>query len=44
VFGSRGALRALARHIDSPQETLLAELGRASRLCPELESALRTAG
>jgi hypothetical protein len=43
VFGSRGALRALARHIDSPQETLLAELGRASRLCPELESALRTA-
>jgi hypothetical protein len=43
VFGSPGALRALARHIDSPQETLLAELGRASRLCPELESALRTA-
>ena len=43
VFGSRGAMRALARHIDSPQETLLAELGRASRLYPELESALRTA-
>jgi SNF2 family DNA or RNA helicase len=43
VFGSRGAMRTLARHIDSPQETLLAELGRASRLYPELESALRTA-
>jgi len=43
VFRSRGALRALARHIDSPQETLLAELGRASRLCPQLEAALRTA-
>ena len=29
--------------LDSPQETLLAELGRASRLWPELDSALRTA-
>ncbi|MFG1955488.1 SNF2-related protein [Micromonospora sp. NPDC048830] len=28
---------------DRPQETLLAELGRASRLWPELDSALRTA-
>ncbi|MEV6693955.1 DEAD/DEAH box helicase [Micromonospora sp. NPDC051196] len=29
--------------LDSPQETLLAELGRASRLWPELDTALRTA-
>ncbi|NJP32968.1 ATP-dependent helicase [Micromonospora sp. HSS6-12] len=29
--------------LDSPQETLLAELGRASRLWPELDAALRTA-
>lgn len=43
VWRSRGTLRALARHVDSPQETLLAELGRASRLFPELEPALRTA-
>ncbi|TWH65846.1 non-specific serine/threonine protein kinase [Micromonospora olivasterospora] len=28
---------------DRPQETLLAELGRASRLWPELDAALRTA-
>ncbi|GIJ78610.1 non-specific serine/threonine protein kinase [Micromonospora phaseoli] len=28
---------------DQPQETLLAELGRASRLWPELDAALRTA-
>jgi SNF2 family DNA or RNA helicase len=43
VWRSRGTLRALARHVESPQETLLAELGRASRLFPELEPALRTA-
>jgi non-specific serine/threonine protein kinase len=43
VWRSRGRLTALARHLDSPQETLLAELGRASRLYPELERALRTA-
>jgi non-specific serine/threonine protein kinase len=42
VWRSRGALRALARHLDSPQETLLAELGRASRLYPAIEQALRT--
>ncbi|MDM4720167.1 DEAD/DEAH box helicase [Micromonospora sp. WMMA1363] len=29
--------------LDRPQETLLAELGRASRLWPELDPALRTA-
>ncbi|WP_345511497.1 SNF2-related protein [Phytohabitans houttuyneae] len=42
VWRSRGALRALARHLDAPQETLLTELGRASRLWPELDDALRT--
>jgi non-specific serine/threonine protein kinase len=43
VWRSRGAMKALARHLDSPQETLLAELGRACRLYPPLETALRTA-
>jgi superfamily II DNA or RNA helicase len=43
VWGARGSLRALARYLDSPQETLLAELGRASRLYPALDQALRTA-
>jgi non-specific serine/threonine protein kinase len=43
VWRSRGTLKALARHIDSPQETLLAELGRASRLHPPLRDALRAA-
>jgi SNF2 family DNA or RNA helicase len=43
VWRSKGALRALARHLDAPQETLLTELGRASRLWPELDDALRTA-
>ena len=43
VWNSRGALRALAQRLDSPQETLLAELGRASRLYPDLDDALRTA-
>ena len=43
VWRSQGAMKALARHLDSPQETLLAELGRATRLYPPLESSLRTA-
>ncbi|WP_344404123.1 DEAD/DEAH box helicase, partial [Dactylosporangium fulvum] len=43
VWRSRGALKALQRHIPAPQETLLAELGRASRLYPALEDALRAA-
>jgi hypothetical protein len=43
VWRSRGKLPALARHLDAPQETFLAELGKASRLYPELEGALRTA-
>jgi non-specific serine/threonine protein kinase len=34
---------ALSAYVDDPQETLLAELGRASRLYPELDDALRTA-
>jgi len=43
VWSSRGSLRALARYLDAPQETLLTELGRASRLYPDLDDALRTA-
>jgi superfamily II DNA or RNA helicase len=43
VWRSRGKLPALARHLDSPQETFLAELGKASRLYPDLDGALRTA-
>ncbi|MGI5244010.1 SNF2-related protein [Dactylosporangium sp. CA-139066] len=43
VWQSRGALKALQRHIPAPQETLLAELGRASRLYPAIEDALREA-
>ncbi|MBX6748939.1 MAG: ATP-dependent helicase [Micromonosporaceae bacterium] len=34
---------ALSSYVDDPQETLLAELGRASRLYPDLDDALRTA-
>ncbi|MDT4943942.1 MAG: hypothetical protein QOH14_675 [Pseudonocardiales bacterium] len=43
VWRARGTLKALARHVDSPQETFLAELGKASRVYPELDAALRTA-
>lgn len=43
VWRSRGRLAALARYVPAPQETLLAELGRALRLYPGLEPALRTA-
>ena len=43
VWRAKGALRALARHVADPQETLLAELGRAVRLYPNIEGALRTA-
>jgi non-specific serine/threonine protein kinase len=39
----RGRAGALTRHAASPPEALLAELGRASRLYPGLEPALRTA-
>ncbi|MER5701742.1 SNF2-related protein [Micromonospora sp. NPDC002296] len=43
VWRSPHTVPALAGRLDSPQETLLAELGRASRLWPELDTALRTA-
>jgi non-specific serine/threonine protein kinase len=43
VWRARGPLPALARHLDSPQETLLAELGKARRVYPELDAALRAA-
>ena len=43
VWRSRGKLPALARHVEAPQETFLAELGKAARLYPELDRALRTA-
>ncbi len=43
VWRSRGTLKALARYVDAPQETLLAELGKAARLYPDLDDALRAA-
>ncbi len=43
VWASKGAARALARYLDEPQETLLRELGRASRLYPPLDESLRSA-
>ena len=42
VWRAKGALRALARYVKDPQETLLGELGRAMRLYPQIENALRT--
>ena len=43
IWRGRARRGALAGRLDSPAETLLAELGRASRLWPELAAALRTA-
>jgi len=43
VWRPRGGVRALAHHVQNPQETLLAELGRAVRLYPAIEPSLRTA-
>ncbi|TDB77047.1 DEAD/DEAH box helicase [Micromonospora sp. KC723] len=43
VWRAPETVPALAGPLDSPQETLLAELGRAGRLWPELDAALRTA-
>ena len=43
VWRSRGKLPALARHVEAPQETFLAELGKAARLYPELDRSLSTA-
>lgn len=43
VWRSGETLRRAARTLDSPQEVLLAELGRAVRSFPELDGALREA-
>ncbi len=43
VWGGTGTAQALARLVPSPRAALLTELGRASRLYPELERALRGA-
>jgi non-specific serine/threonine protein kinase len=43
VWRAQGPLRALARDLDSPQETMLAELGKAGRVYPELDTALHSA-
>ncbi|MBY8873885.1 DEAD/DEAH box helicase [Micromonospora sp. PLK6-60] len=43
VWREPASVTALVGRGADPQETLLAELGRASRLWPELERALRTA-
>ena len=43
VWRSRGNLPALARQVAAPQETFLAELGKAGRLFPELDGALGVA-
>jgi SNF2 family DNA or RNA helicase len=44
VWRAGRSLTALARRVEHPQEQLLTDLGRASRLYPELEQALRAAG
>jgi len=41
--GDGTGARALARHVPSPRQALLTELGRATRLFPPLTGALRTA-
>jgi len=43
VWRARSRITALNRTIEHPHEQLLADLGRASRLWPELESALEDA-
>ncbi|MGA3527248.1 SNF2-related protein [Melissospora conviva] len=43
IWAGAGVPSALGGRIGDAQETLLAELGRASRLWPELDAALRTA-
>lgn len=42
VWRSRGRLPALARRMDVSHETFLTELGKATRLYPALDDALRT--
>ena len=43
IWRDESAINVLGRHVQAPRETLLAELGRASRLWPELDDALRAA-
>lgn len=43
VWQARGPLELSQWQVPAPQETMLAELGRASRLYPALEESLRTA-
>jgi len=43
VWRASGRLVAFERVVEQPQERLLAELGRACRLCPTLDAALATA-
>ena len=43
VWASQGTLPGLGRHLETPQETFLTELGKAARLYPALDDALRTA-
>jgi non-specific serine/threonine protein kinase len=41
LWTSAAAVRAFARHVPEPQDALLAEVGRASRLYPPISRALR---
>jgi SNF2-related domain/SNF2 Helicase protein/Helicase conserved C-terminal domain len=43
IWRGRRALPALSGQVAAPQETLLAELGKASRVFPEIDTALRVA-
>ena len=43
VWRSATALPGLGRPLDAPQETFLAELGKAARLYPEIDRSLRAA-
>jgi hypothetical protein len=43
IWRAKGGLKALARYVNAPQDTFLAELGRAARLWPHLDEALAEA-
>jgi len=43
IWRAKGGLKALAQYVDAPQDTFLAELGRAARLWPDLDEALAEA-
>jgi SNF2 family DNA or RNA helicase len=43
IWQSKRGVKVLARYLDAPQETFLAELGRAARLWPRLDRALAEA-